>query len=59
MINALSDAQLIEWSQELQEPGESHHLKVDLAPNEVYAFTPKGASELPAAFSGFRLRRPY
>ena len=35
--------QLIEWSQELQEPGEFlTTLKVDLAPNEVYAFTPKG-----------------
>ena len=35
--------QLIEWSQELQEPGEFlSTLKVDLAPGEVYAFTPKG-----------------
>jgi GTP diphosphokinase / guanosine-3',5'-bis(diphosphate) 3'-diphosphatase len=35
--------QLIEWSQELQEPGEFlSTLKVDLAPMEVYAFTPKG-----------------
>src|SRR5271155_3861899 len=35
--------QLIEWSQELQEPGEFlTTLKVDLAPIEVYAFTPKG-----------------
>src|SRR5580765_7446689 len=35
--------QLIEWSQELQEPGEFlSTLKVDLAPVEVYAFTPKG-----------------
>jgi guanosine-3',5'-bis(diphosphate) 3'-pyrophosphohydrolase len=35
--------QLIEWSQELQEPGEFlNTLKVDLAPVEVYAFTPKG-----------------
>src|ERR1700751_618732 len=43
--------QLIEWSQELQEPGEFlTTLKVDLAPNEVYAFTPKGrVLELPAA----------
>lgn len=42
--------QLIEWSQELQEPGEFlTTLKVDLAPNEVYAFTPKGrVLELPA-----------
>src|ERR1700720_2809154 len=41
--------QLIEWSQELQEPGEFlTTLKVDLAPNEVYAFTPKGrVLELP------------
>src|ERR1700720_4776494 len=32
--------QLIEWSQELQEPGEFlSTLKVDLAPVEVYAFT--------------------
>jgi GTP diphosphokinase / guanosine-3',5'-bis(diphosphate) 3'-diphosphatase len=35
--------QLIEWSQELQEPGEFlSTLKVDLVPVEVYAFTPKG-----------------
>ncbi len=35
--------QLIEWSQELEEPGEFlTTLKVDLAPVEVYAFTPKG-----------------
>ena len=35
--------QLIEWSQELEEPGEFlSTLKVDLAPGEVYAFTPKG-----------------
>jgi GTP diphosphokinase / guanosine-3',5'-bis(diphosphate) 3'-diphosphatase len=42
--------QLIEWSQELQEPGEFlTTLKVDLAPAEVYAFTPKGrVLELPA-----------
>jgi GTP pyrophosphokinase len=41
--------QLIEWSQELQEPGEFlSTLKVDLAPIEVYAFTPKGrVLELP------------
>jgi GTP diphosphokinase / guanosine-3',5'-bis(diphosphate) 3'-diphosphatase len=41
--------QLIEWSQELQEPGEFlNTLKVDLAPVEVYAFTPKGrVLELP------------
>ncbi len=41
--------QLIEWSQELQEPGEFlTTLKVDLAPLEVYAFTPKGrVLELP------------
>src|SRR5580704_6621437 len=41
--------QLIEWSQELQEPGEFlSTLKVDLAPLEVYAFTPKGrVMELP------------
>ena len=43
--------QLIEWSQELQEPGEFlSTLKVDLAPVEVYAFTPKGrVLELPKA----------
>src|SRR5271155_3575162 len=35
--------QLIEWSQELEEPGEFlSTLKVDLAAAEVYAFTPKG-----------------
>ncbi|HKT47898.1 MAG TPA: bifunctional (p)ppGpp synthetase/guanosine-3',5'-bis(diphosphate) 3'-pyrophosphohydrolase [Candidatus Acidoferrales bacterium] len=41
--------QLIEWSQELQEPGEFlSTLKVDLTPLEVYAFTPKGrVLELP------------
>jgi GTP pyrophosphokinase len=40
---------LIEWSQELQEPGEFlSTLRVDLAPVEVYAFTPKGrVLELP------------
>ncbi|HEV3375548.1 MAG TPA: bifunctional (p)ppGpp synthetase/guanosine-3',5'-bis(diphosphate) 3'-pyrophosphohydrolase [Candidatus Acidoferrum sp.] len=41
--------QLIEWSQELQEPGEFlSNLRVDLAQVEVYAFTPKGrVLELP------------
>ena len=41
--------QLIEWSQEMQEPGEFlSTLKVDLGPVEVYAFTPKGrVLELP------------
>ncbi|PYT82359.1 MAG: GTP pyrophosphokinase [Acidobacteria bacterium] len=41
--------QLIEWSQEMQEPSEFlSTLKVDLAPLEVYAFTPKGrVLELP------------
>src|SRR6201984_3082250 len=41
--------QLIEWSQEMQEPSEVlSTLKVDLAPVEVYAFTPKGrVLELP------------
>jgi GTP pyrophosphokinase len=41
--------QLIEWSQELEEPGEFiSTLKVDFAPVEVYAFTPKGrVLELP------------
>src|SRR3989454_23361 len=41
--------QLIEWSQELEEPGEFlSTLKVDLAPVEVYAFPPKGrVLELP------------
>jgi GTP pyrophosphokinase len=41
--------QLIEWSQELEEPGEFlATLKVDFAPVEVYAFTPKGrVLELP------------
>jgi GTP diphosphokinase / guanosine-3',5'-bis(diphosphate) 3'-diphosphatase len=45
--------QLIEWSQELQEPGEFlTTLKVDLAPVEVYAFTPKGrVLELPKGAS--------
>ena len=41
--------QLIEWAQELEEPGEFlSTLKVDFAPVEVYAFTPKGrVLELP------------
>src|ERR1700741_2168854 len=41
--------QLIEWSQDMQEPGEFlSTLKVDLATAEVYAFTPKGrVLELP------------
>ncbi|MFI5059307.1 MAG: RelA/SpoT family protein [Candidatus Acidiferrales bacterium] len=41
--------QLIEWSQELQEPGEFlSTLRVDLTQVEVYAFTPKGrVLELP------------
>jgi GTP pyrophosphokinase len=41
--------QLIEWSQELQEPGEFlSTLRVDLSQVEVYAFTPKGrVLELP------------
>ncbi|MFZ0819470.1 MAG: bifunctional (p)ppGpp synthetase/guanosine-3',5'-bis(diphosphate) 3'-pyrophosphohydrolase [Candidatus Acidiferrales bacterium] len=35
--------QLIEWAREMQEPGEFlSTLKVDLYPEEVYAFTPKG-----------------
>ncbi len=41
--------QLIEWSQDMQEPGEFlSTLKMDLYPLEVYAFTPKGrVLELP------------
>jgi GTP pyrophosphokinase len=41
--------QLIEWAQEMQEPGEFlSTLRVDLIPLEVYAFTPKGqVLELP------------
>ncbi len=41
--------QLIEWLQEMEEPSEFlSTLKVDLAPVEVYAFTPKGrVLELP------------
>ena len=35
--------QLVEWQQEVQDPGEFiHNLKVDLYPDEVYTFTPKG-----------------
>ena len=35
--------QLLEWQQEVQDPGEFiHNLKVDLYPDEVYTFTPKG-----------------
>ena len=49
--------QLIEWSQELEEPGEFlTTLKVDLAPLEVYAFTPKGrVMELPRGATPCRL----
>jgi GTP diphosphokinase / guanosine-3',5'-bis(diphosphate) 3'-diphosphatase len=41
--------QLIEWSQEISEPGEFlATLQVDITPVEVYAFTPKGrVLELP------------
>ena len=41
--------QLIEWTQEMQEPSEFlSTLKMDLTPVEVYAFTPKGrVLELP------------
>src|SRR5258708_12370725 len=47
--------QLIEWSQELEEPGEFlSTLKVDLAPVEVYAFTHKGrVLELPRGATPF------
>ena len=35
--------QLLEWQQEERDPGEFiHSLKVDLYPDEVYTFTPKG-----------------
>ena len=35
--------QLLDWQQEVGDPGEFiHSLKVDLYPEEVYAFTPKG-----------------
>ncbi len=35
--------QLLEWQQEVHDPGEFiHSLKVDLYPDEVYLFTPKG-----------------
>ena len=35
--------QLLEWQQELRDPNEFiHNLKVDLYPEEVYTFTPKG-----------------
>ena len=35
--------QLMEWQQELRDPSEFiHSLKVDLYPEEVYTFTPKG-----------------
>ena len=34
---------LLEWQQEVRDPGEFiHNLKVDLYPEEVYPFTPKG-----------------
>ena len=36
--------QLLEWQQEVRDPGEFiNNLKVDLYPDEVYTFTPKGA----------------
>ena len=35
--------QVLEWQQEVRDPGEFiHGLKVDLYPEEVYTFTPKG-----------------
>src|SRR5579884_4029589 len=35
--------QLVEWQQEMREPGEFNStLKLDLIPEEVYCFTPKG-----------------
>ena len=35
--------QLLEWQQEVPDPGEFiHSLKIDLYPEEVYTFTPKG-----------------
>ena len=35
--------QLLEWQQEVRDPGEFiHGLKVDLYPEDVYTFTPKG-----------------
>ena len=35
--------QLVEWQQEIRDPGEFiSNLKVDLYPDEVYTFTPKG-----------------
>ena len=35
--------QMLEWQQEVRDPGEFiHSLKVDLYPEEVYTFTPKG-----------------
>ena len=35
--------QLLEWQQEVRDPGEFiNNLKVDLYPDEVYTFTPKG-----------------
>ncbi len=35
--------QLVEWQQEMQDPGDFlNTLKIDLYPEEVYAFTPKG-----------------
>ena len=42
--------QLIEWAREMREPSEFlSTLKVDLYPEEVYTFTPKGKSRRPAA----------
>ena len=53
--------QLVEWQREMHDPGEFlSTLKVDLYPEEVYTFTPKGSRD-PAArcdADRFRLRHP-
>ncbi len=50
--------QLVEWQQEMRDPGEfMSTLKVDLYPEEVYCFTPKGrVIVLPAGSSSDRFR---
>ena len=50
--------QLIEWQQEIRDPQEFiQHLKIDLYPEEVYCFTPRGeVKALPRGATPDRLR---
>jgi GTP diphosphokinase / guanosine-3',5'-bis(diphosphate) 3'-diphosphatase len=55
--------QLVEWQREMRDPGDfMSNLKVDLYPEEVYCFTPKGQGRRAAArrdAGRFRLRHPH